>query len=337
MPGGHSTVAGDVDALFYFIFYASLILMAIVTFTIVYFVIRYRRRGKPGLTSGPTENKALEITWTVIPTILVFIIFAWGFKDYLRLHIVPANSMEVKVTAQQWFWSFQYPDGATNVNELVVPVDKPVKLLMSSKDVIHSFYVPSFRIKQDVLPNRYTIEWFQATDTGSYNLFCAEYCGEKHSSMIGKVKVVTQPEYEEWLQTAQGPSGGQSPAEYGEQLYHSKACVTCHSINGTPGTGPSFLNKFGSMETLEGGEKVLIDENYVRESILKPRAKVVKGFQPVMPTFQGLLNDKQIDAIVAFLKSIGKNPPPEQSQEKGESGSSQSKTSDTTGQTSKNK
>ena len=170
MPGGHSTVAGDVDSLFYFIFYASLVLMAIVVAVIALFVIRYRRRKgqKPGFTSSKAHNTALEITWTVIPTILVFIIFAWGFKAYLRLNIVPANSMEIKVTGQQWFWSFQYPEGMTNVNELVVPQDKPIKLLLSSKDVIHSFYVPSFRIKMDVLPNRYTVAWFQAPDTGSY-------------------------------------------------------------------------------------------------------------------------------------------------------------------------
>ncbi len=311
MPAGHSTVAGDVDALFYFIFYASLVLMALVTAAIVWFIIKYRRRGKAGLTDSRAHNTALEITWTVIPTILVFIIFAWGFKAYLRLNVVPANAMEINVTGQRWFWSFQYPEGISAVNELVVPEDKPVKLLLSSKDVIHSFYVPNFRIKMDVLPNRYTVAWFEATDTGSYNLFCTEYCGTKHSEMIGKVKVVTQGEYQKWLEAAQGPSEGQSLADYGRQLYQSRACVTCHSIDGKPGTAPSFLHIFGEQATFEDGTSLVVDENYIRESILEPRARIVKGYQPVMPTFQGMLNDVQLNALVAFIKSLAEHPPTE--------------------------
>lgn len=319
MPSGNSTVAGDVDSLFYFIFYASLILMALVTAAIVWFIIRYRRRGKPTLTDSKAHNTALEITWTVIPTILVFIIFAWGFKSYLRLNIVPANAMEIKVTGQRWFWSFQYPEGMSNVNELVVPEDKPVKLLMSSKDVIHSFYVPNFRIKMDVLPNRYTVAWFEATDTGSYHLFCAEYCGTKHSEMIGKVKVVTQGEYQKWLESAQGPAEGQSIAEYGAELYQSRACITCHSVDGSPGTGPSFLNRFGKEEELAGGETITVDENYIRESILEPKAKLVKGYQAVMPTFQGMLNDVQLDALVAYIKSLGEGQAGAQNEAQSES------------------
>lgn len=243
----------------------------------------------------------------MLPTILVFIIFAWGFKGYLRLFIVPANAMEVKVTGQRWFWSFDYPEGVSTVNELVVPEDKPVKLLMSSTDVIHSFYVPNFRIKMDVLPNRYTIAWFQATDTGSYHLFCTEYCGTKHSEMIGKVRVLTQSEYADWLQRGMGPAPGQSLADYGEQLYTQKACVTCHSVDGRPGTGPTFLGKFGKTEQMVTGEMVLIDENYLRESILDPRARIVKGYEPVMPTYQGLLNDVQLDALIAYIKSLSKS------------------------------
>ncbi len=304
LPPPQSTVAGDIDALFNFIYYSSAILLALVTAAMVLFVIRYRRRGAHTTTSGISHNTALEITWTLIPTIVVFIIFAWGFKGFIRLHVTPANAMEVKVTGQKWFWSFDYPDGASSVNELLVPAGKPVKLLMSSKDVIHSFYVPDFRIKMDVLPNRYTIAWFEALDTGSFNLFCTEYCGTKHSEMIGKVRVVTDQVYAEWQETQAGPGKGESLADYGARLFSQKACITCHSVDGKAGTGPTFKGVFAHTVELEGGTSVQVDENYIRESILEPKAKVVKGFQPVMPTYQGLLKDKQIDAIVEYIKTL---------------------------------
>lgn len=297
-------MAGNVDALFNFIYIASAILLALVTAAIIFFIVRYRRRGPATLTSGVDHSLSIEIVWTVIPTIVVFIIFAWGFKDYIRLHVAPGQSIEVKVTAQKWFWSFDYPEGVSSVNELVVPVDKSVKLLMSSRDVIHSFYVPNFRIKNDVLPNRYSMVWFEATDTGSYNLFCTEYCGTKHSGMIGKVRVVSTAEYTEWIERSSGPGEGESLADYGAKLYQQKACITCHSVDGKAGTGPSFKGIFGHAVELEAGSSVAVDENYIRESILEPKAKVVRGFQPVMPTYQGLLKDKQIDALVEYIKSL---------------------------------
>ncbi len=297
-------MAGDIDALFNFIYISSAILLALVTAVIILFVLRYRRRGAGSLTSGVDHNLTIEIVWTVIPTIVVFIIFAWGFKDFIRLHVAPGQSMQVKVTGQKWFWSFEYAEGMSSVNELVVPLDKPVKLLMSSRDVIHSFYVPSFRVKMDVLPNRYSMVWFEATDTGSYNLFCTEYCGTKHSEMIGKVRVVSTAEYAEWIEKSSGPAAGESLASYGSKLYQQKACITCHSADGKSGTGPSFKGIFGHQVELESGSSLTIDENYIRESILEPKAKVVKGYQPVMPTYQGLLKDKQIDALVEYIKSL---------------------------------
>jgi len=215
-----------------------------------------------------------------------------------------ADVEEVKVTGQQWFWSFDYPEGATSVNELVVPVDRPIKLLMSSKDVIHSFFVPEFRIKMDVLPNRYTITWFEATNEGEYTLFCAEYCGKSHSDMIGTVKVVSDREYAEWIEAGATEGEGLSPVEYGAQLYKSKACYTCHSVDGTPNVGPSFKGVYGHETELADGSSTIVDENYIRESILEPQAKVVSGFQPVMPTFQGILKDKQIEALIAYIKSL---------------------------------
>jgi cytochrome c oxidase subunit 2 len=221
------------------------------------------------------------------------------------MHIAPKDALEIKVTGQKWFWVFDYPNGANSMNDLVVPVGKPVKLLMSSQDVIHSFFVPDFRVKMDVLPNRYTITWFEALNEGEYEIFCTEYCGKGHSEMLGKVKVLSEEDYAKWLSSAAAdiPEGA-SLEEVGAKLYTSKACVTCHSLDGTPGVAPSFLNKFGSQEQLTNGTNILVDENYVRESILNPQAKVVLGFQPVMPTYQGVLTDRQIDALIAYLKTL---------------------------------
>lgn len=304
MPPEGSTISSDVDALFYFLLYASIVFFVIVVGLMTFFVVRYRRKKHAAGTRTFDYNLPLEITWTAIPLVLVLIVFFWGFHDYMRLNIVPKGALEVKVTGQKWFWSFAYPEGATSVNELVVPVDKPIKLLISSKDVIHSFYVPSFRIKMDAVPNRYTIAWFQAKRPGEYQLFCAEYCGKGHSEMIGKVKVLSEREYGNWLETSSASGEGMKPADYGAKLYQSKACITCHSVDGSAGTGPTFLGLYGEQQKLEGGSSVLVDENYVRESILNPMAKVVLGYQPVMPTFQGLLSDKEVDALIAYIKSL---------------------------------
>ncbi len=306
LPPPSSTIAGEVDALFYFIFYASLILFLIVMGAAAYFIIRYRRRdGKAELTSGVAHNTKLEILWTVIPTILVFIVFVWGFRTFMKMHVSPRDALEIKATGQKWFWTFDYPNGANSLNDLVVPVGKPVRLLMSSQDVIHSFYVPNFRIKMDVLPNRYTITWFEATEPGEYDIFCAEYCGKGHSEMLGKVIVKTEVDYNKWLeQSAVDIPEGMSLEEAGAKLYQSKACVTCHTVDGRPGVAPSFKGRFGSQEKMADGTTVTVDENYIRESILNPQAKVVAGYQPVMPTYQNVLTDRQIDALIAYIKSI---------------------------------
>jgi len=312
MPG--STMAEEVDPIFYFLLYASLAFFILVVGLIILFVIKYRKRGELTTTSGVDHNLKLEILWTVIPTILLAIAFVWGFKSYLRLWVVPKDALEIKVTGQKWFWSFEYPEGANAVNELTVPVGKPVKLLMSSKDVIHSFYVPNFRVKMDVLPNRYSVTWFEATKVGRYNLFCAEYCGEGHSKMIGKVNVVTDAEYNKWLDTAE-LGEGMSAAEFGAKLYQSKACVTCHTTDGSRGTGPTFKNVYGHEVQLSTGETIEVDENYIRKSILEPATDVVMGYAPVMPTFKGILKDRQIDALIAYIKTLSDKAPVETSTE----------------------
>jgi len=306
LPPEGSTIAGDIDPLFYFIVYASIVIFGIVVFGIVYLSLKYRsgKSTADETTPGITHNTKLELLWSIIPGILVIIVFFWGFNVYMKMSIVPKDAMEVKVTAQQWFWTFDYPEGINSVNELVVPVGKPVKLLMSSKDVIHSFYVPDFRVKMDVLPNRYTLTWFEATGIGDHNILCAEFCGDKHSEMLGKVRVVSQKEYDKWLDSGTSAGEGMTPVEYGQTLYRSKACFTCHNVDGTRAVGPAFNGIFGKPTVIEGGQQIVVDENYIRESILDPQAKVVAGFQPVMPTYQGILNDKQIDALLAYIKSL---------------------------------
>jgi len=302
-PGQSSTIASEVDLLFHFVLYLSIFFFALVTGGSFYFAFKYRKKGKDKFTPGISHNTPLEIFWTVIPTILVFIIFIWGFKTYLKMKVPPANAIEVKVTGQKWFWTFKYKEGANTTNELVVPVNKPIRLLMSSKDVIHSFFVPNFRVKMDVLPNRYTTLWFEAVEIGEFDLFCAEYCGTGHSEMIGKVKVVSDADYQAWLASSGGGSD-LTPEEWGKELYKSKACFTCHSIDGNPGVGPTFSGAFGREETLADGNTITVDENYIRKSILEPQAQVVQGFQPVMPTYQGILKDEEIDALIAFLKTL---------------------------------
>ena len=305
LPPTGSTIASEVDSLFNFVLYASIVFFLLVVTLSLYFAFRHRKRGDERLDTSPSHNTLLEIIWTVIPVILVFTVFFWGFKVYLKMNVVPKDALEIKVTAQKWFWSFDYvKDGVNSLNELVVPVGKPIKLTMSSQDVIHSFYVPGFRIKMDILPNRYTITWFEATNIGAYDLFCAEYCGTGHSEMIGKVKAVSHDEYITWLDEAGLGSEDMPLAELGVKAYVSKACQTCHSIDGTPGTGPSFKGIFGQSERMADGKMITVDENYLRESILNPNAKVVNGYQSIMPSYQGLLKDREIDALIEYIKSL---------------------------------
>ncbi len=304
LPPQGSTISGEVDSLFGFIFIVSIILFVLVVGLTVFFAVRYRRRGKVALTSGVTQNLPLEMLWTGIPLILVLVVFVWGFQTYMKMHVVPKDALEIKVTGQKWFWSFDYPNGASSVNELVVPEGKPVKLLMSSKDVIHSFFVPSFRVKMDVVPNRYTVTWFEAKGVGTHDLFCTEYCGTGHSDMIGTVRVLSEREFNTWLEESSGPAEGEPLDAYGKKLYTSRACNTCHSVDGSKLVGPSFKGIYGSQAMLSDGSAVTVDENYIRESILKPQAKIVAGYDPVMPTYQGILKSRDIDALIAYIKSL---------------------------------
>jgi len=306
LPPQSSTIAAEVDSLFYFILWASLLIFVIVVAGLIYFSIKYKKSDPDGkVTSGPTHNTTLELIWTILPTILVIIVFFWGFKTFMKMNIVPKDAIEIQVTGKKWIWMFEYPNGYKTLNELTVPLGQPVKLLMSSEDVIHSFFVPSFRIKMDLLPNRYTVTWFEATQKGSFDLLCTEFCGQGHSEMLGKVTVLGEDEFEEWIKTVGDEAGEDLPLEeLGAKLYATKACATCHTIDGTPSVGPTLKNIFNHNVDLENGTTVLADENYLRRSIIDPQAEIVKGFPPVMPTYQGLLKAREVDALITHIKSL---------------------------------
>jgi len=310
LPPQSSTIAPDVDTLFYFIFYTGLVIFAIVLFGLIFFSFRYRRRkGQPlELTSGVDKNTKLEWLWTIIPTILVIIVFVWGFKTFLKMNIPPKDGIVIKVTAKKWIWMFDYPDGRTMINDLVVPIDTPIKLLMSSEDVIHSFFVPNFRVKMDVLPNRYTVAWFEATAAGHHDIFCAEYCGEGHSKMLGTVTVLPKLEFLAWKDSENNAFSDATPLdEQGAKIFIQKGCNACHTVNGKPSIGPTMLALFDKTESFTNGSKIQVDENYLRKSILEPQSEIVNGYQPVMPTYQGLINNRELDALVAYIKSIKDN------------------------------
>jgi cytochrome c oxidase subunit II len=302
-PVRASTTAGSVDALYIFLVTLSGVMCVGIFTMIAVFAIRYRRRA--GNRAEPIEgSNALELTWTFIPFGIFLCIFIWGTYIYFQERTPPRDSTEVYTVAKQWMWKFQHIEGQREINELHVPVGRNVRMIMTSQDVIHSFYVPAFRIKQDVLPGRYTTAWFHATKPGTYHLFCAEYCGTMHSGMIGDVVVMEPAQYQTWLS---GGAAAGSLAETGQGLFASLGCATCHRLD-TQGRGPNLTGVFGKPVLLEDGRTVTADENYVRESILSPAAKVVSGFKPIMPVFQGLVSEEQLNALVAYVKSLNAQP-----------------------------
>jgi len=307
MPPASSTQAADVDWLFYGILGLSTICFIGITAAVVMFVMKYRHR--PGHTSSPSasHNDSLEITWTIIPTIVVAIIFVLGWRGYTQLITTPKHAIEVLVTGQKWNWTYTYPNGLVD-STLHVPVDEPVRLVMKSEDVLHSFYIPAFRIKQDVMPQRYTQLWFEATEVGNYRVYCTEYCGQAHSSMDSVVVVHPPGGYEKFLDRAEELEielSKTNPAKLGEMLYEKRGCKQCHSVDGSAGTGPTFKGSWGTQVQLADGTQVAFDENYVRDSILEPQAQVHKGFNPVMPTYQGKLKDFHITGLIQYIKSLG--------------------------------
>jgi cytochrome c oxidase subunit II len=301
LPEQVSTLAGEVDALFYFILWVSVIIFTGVVLTMLYFMYKYRRRSPHDRTELVVPSKLIEISWIVVPTILVLIIFNWGFQSFIRLNVAPADSYQIHVVGKKWLWEFEYPNGARTVGELHVPVDRPIRLQMSSEDVIHSFSIPAFRVKQDVLPNRYSAVWFEATEEGEYQVFCTEYCGTQHSTMLARVFVHSREGFNEWLQTG-GGLDDLPLVELGERLYTQQACNACHSLDGTRLVGPTFQGIYGSERRFTDGSTAIADENYLRESILEPAALIVEGYQNVMPPSYGGLSERELNALIEFMK-----------------------------------
>ena len=304
LPPRNSTAAAGTDWAFYLIFWISLFFFVMIVALMVYFTIRYRRRPDRKVAEhAPHHSTALEIVWTVIPIGLTVLMFWGGFKAFLNLSEPPSNTFDIYVTGQKWKWLFTYPNGYVG-EELHVPLDSPVRLVMTSDDVIHSFYIPDFRVKKDVVPGRYTNLWFEATESGQFHIFCAEYCGTGHSDMITQVVVHEPADFAAWLEKAAAFVDTLPPADAGEYLYKKYGCNQCHSVDGTANTGPSFQNSYGYEHLMSDGTTVAVDENYIHESILDPQAKIRDGFQGVMPTFQGKIKESEIRQITAYLKYL---------------------------------
>jgi len=300
-PPQASTFAARVDGLYAFLVAVSVIFGGLIACLLVYFAVKYRRRTEleqPALIHGDIR---LELLWTFIPLGLTMMMFAWGASLYVTMSSPPEAALEIHVVGKQWMWKFQHPEGPREINELHVPAGQPVQLIMTSEDVIHSVYVPAFRIKMDTVPGRYTTTWFEATQTGTFHLFCTEYCGTSHAGMIGRVVVMPPAEYERWLS---GGVTGETPVQAGERLFNQLGCHTCHRA-ASGGQGPTLVGVFGQSVRLQSGEEALVDEAYLRESILYPNARVVAGYPPIMPTFQGQVSEESLLHILAYIRSLG--------------------------------
>ena len=298
-PVEASTMAGKVDALYFFLVAVSAFFVILIATLVIFFGIRYRRRSHAEVGGRVVPSLALEVAWTVVPLLLGLVMFAWGASLYFSQSQAPAETIDVYVVGKQWMWKFQHLNGQREIDELHVPVGRAVRLTGTSEDVIHSFFVPAFRLKADVIPGRYTTLWFNATRVGRYHLFCSEYCGTKHSGMIGTIEVMEPAQYQAWMS---GGSAGPLSAS-GEKIFAELGCATCHRTD-SQGRGPNLTGVFGKPVQLEDGRMVTADENYLRESILDPGSKITKGFKPVMPTFQGLVSEEQVNALVAYVKSL---------------------------------
>jgi len=317
-PEQASTIAGDVDALYLFLVSVAAFFTILICFLIIFFAVRYRRNARVD-RSNPPASYLLEVGWSIVPLILSMVMFYWGAVIFFRMHQAPPEADGIYVVAKQWMWKIQHPNGRREINELHIPVGRPVRLKMISEDVIHDFFVPAFRVKQDVLPGRYTHMWFEPTKVGTYHLFCAEYCGTSHSQMIGKVIVMEPADYAAWLS---GEMTDQPAEVTGQQLFEQFRCDTCHRQGGRC---PPLDNVFGRNVKLADGSTVLADEEYLRESILMPNEKIVAGYKPIMPTYKGQIGEEGILQIIAYLKTLadvpatgatdGESPPAEGSPE----------------------
>jgi cytochrome c oxidase subunit 2 len=306
-PEAASNFAGQVDGLYAFLVLVSAFFSLIIAFFVVFFAIKYRRKNDnvpEQMDEHGIGGMILEITWSVIPLGLSMVMFGWGAVIFFAESRPPADSMNVYVTGKQWMWKIQHQEGAREINELHIPVDRDIRLTLTSEDVIHDFYVPAFRTKTDVLPGKYTTEWFRPTKVGAYHIFCAEYCGTKHSGMIGVVYVMSQSDYNDWLGRG---SGEGSMAEQGESLFNQLGCGNCHpsTVQRTGGRAPNLNGIFGTTVDLKDGTRIKADESYIRESVLNPEGRIVAGYDNIMPTFKGLITEDGLLKLVEYVKSLG--------------------------------
>ena len=305
-PEQGSDIARSVDHLMLFALGGLVVFSTLIAVLVLVFMVKYRRRheGEIGEDVYETNPKShvLELVWSVIPLALLLVLFGWGTKVFFDQNRPPAGAAQYWVTGRQWMWKIQHPNGRREINELHVPLGQAVQLRMISEDVIHDFFVPAFRVHVDVLPSRYTTYWFKATKTGEFHLFCGQYCGVEHSKMVGRIVVMEPRAYEAWL--AGEPAGGALPAvASGEQLFVAKSCNTCHRPD-SAARAPILNGLFGTQVTLQDGTKATVNEDYVRESILNPAAKIVQGYQPVMPTFKGQVTEEELIQLVNYVKTL---------------------------------
>ena len=299
-PEQASTFAWQVDYLYFLLLALSVFFAVAVFFFLVLFSFKYRRRSEDERPRPSEGSIALEVTWGIIPLILSLAVFALGAGVFFRMYRAPENAIDIYVVGKQWMWKVQHPDGKREINELHVPVNQPVRLTLASEDVIHAFSVPAFRIKRDVVPGRYNTMWFEATKAGEYRLFCAEYCGTQHSGMTGRVVVMEQDEFQNWLS---GGASGETMVEAGARQFQQLGCETCHKESGQ-GRGPKLSGVYGHTVELTTGQEVVADEDYLRSSILDPGSQVVVGYKPIMPTFQGQLSEETLMQIISYLQSL---------------------------------
>ena len=311
LPPQGSDFAKEVDFVYMGIFWLSVVFFLGITLAAVYFAWRFRY--VPGrVTPHQTHNTTLEVLWSVGPLILCVGLFFWGLNGYLKFSVSPGDAMEISITAKQWLWQFEYPDGSRTINDIHVPVNKPVKFVMTSEDVLHDFFVPDMRVKNDIVPGRYTEVWFTPTMLGKHSFTCAEYCGKDHSGMKGVLTVENDADFAKWMETGgteyeeyfSGADPAKTPAAWGKLQYERKGCNSCHTLDGSRSKGPSWKGIFGKTEKLNNGQTVTINEDYLRESFYNPQAKVVEGFEPIMPTFQGLLRPHEANGLIAYIKSL---------------------------------
>ena len=309
-PVRASTTAGQVDALYAFLLVVGIGMTVLIFFFVFLFAIKYHRKSDDERPKAIHGSIPLEIIWSVIPFLIMLVMFAWGTKLYFQNYTPPRkDTLDIYVTGKQWMWKIQYPDGQREINEMHVPTGRAVKLTLASEDVLHSFYIPAFRLKHDVVPGSYETYWFEATKPGRYHIFCAEYCGTNHSEMRGWVTVMDPVDYQNWLASG---TRGESMVAQGQALFQQYGCIACHSPE-APGRGPSLQSFFGHPVQLEGGGTVLADEAYVRESILNPNAKIARGYKPnIMPVFEGQINEEGLLQLMVYIKSLSNsgNPAP---------------------------